>query len=323
MAVENHVLRDYWHPVATVEELGDRPFAAMLLDEPLVVYRAGEHVVAFKDLCVHRGTALSLGWLEEDKLVCAYHGWSYAPDGTCVRIPSMPADAPISRKARAVAYSTRVRYGLVWVCLGTPRAPIPEFPELEDLGYHTYFYGAYCWNTSAARLIENFIDISHFPWVHPGLLGDRAAPETPKYQVERRGREMYFEVGERSSRERRDREAGILFHRVIAPFAAQSGRITETGGRFVMSLVAAPTSSKRLRGFAGVSRNFALDQPDEEFRQWTDTIREQDRAVVESQRPEELPLDLRAEMHLKGPDKAAIEYRRMLAEMGLTAPYVA
>jgi vanillate O-demethylase monooxygenase subunit len=42
---------------------------------------------------------------------------------------------------------------------------------------------------------------------------------------------------------------------------------------------------------------------------------EQDRVVVESQRPEELPIDLASELHIKGVDRVSIEYRRWLIEL--------
>jgi len=36
---------------------------------------------------------------------------------------------------------------------------------------------------------------------------------------------------------------------------------------------------------------------------------------VESQRPEQLPFDLSAELHIRGVDKVSIEYRRWLVEL--------
>ena len=98
------ILRHYWHPVATSDELGKKPLGACLLDERIVLWRCGERVVAFRDLCIHRGSALSLGWVEDGNLACAYHGWTYAPDGACVRIPSLPAERSIPQKARVVVY---------------------------------------------------------------------------------------------------------------------------------------------------------------------------------------------------------------------------
>ncbi len=43
----------------------------------------------------------------------------------------------------------------------------------------------------------------------------------------------------------------------------------------------------------------------------------QDVPIVESQRPELLPLDLQAELHLRS-DRTAIAYRKWLREPGLT-----
>jgi phenylpropionate dioxygenase-like ring-hydroxylating dioxygenase large terminal subunit len=45
-------------------------------------------------------------------------------------------------------------------------------------------------------------------------------------------------------------------------------------------------------------------------------IFEEDRAIVEAQRPELLPLDLQAELHLRS-DRVAIAYRRWLRQLGL------
>ena len=92
-------LRRFWHPVCWADELGDTPLAARLLDEPLVLARLEGGVRAFRDLCVHRGTALSLGWVEDGCLVCPYHGWTYDEAGVCRRIPAshgtnIPAQGP-------------------------------------------------------------------------------------------------------------------------------------------------------------------------------------------------------------------------------------
>ena len=48
---------------------------------------------------------------------------------------------------------------------------------------------------------------------------------------------------------------------------------------------------------------------------FNDLVIGQDRPVVESQRPEQLPFDLTAELHVRGPDKVSTEYRRWLVEL--------
>src|SRR5262245_26505591 len=70
-------LRQYWHPVAYSDEVTDRPLAVELLGERLVTVRYASGVRVYADLCAHRGVALSLGWLDADRLRCAYHGWCY------------------------------------------------------------------------------------------------------------------------------------------------------------------------------------------------------------------------------------------------------
>jgi vanillate O-demethylase monooxygenase subunit len=42
--------------------------------------------------------------------------------------------------------------------------------------------------------------------------------------------------------------------------------------------------------------------------------------VVESQRPEELPIDLTQELHIRGVDRVSIDYRRWLGEIALGGP---
>ncbi|MGH3382246.1 MAG: Rieske 2Fe-2S domain-containing protein [Actinoallomurus sp.] len=75
-------LRACWHPVAFAAELEDKPIARKLLGEALALYRDSSGTArAVSDLCIHRGTAISLGWVDGDEIVCPYHGWHYGTDG--------------------------------------------------------------------------------------------------------------------------------------------------------------------------------------------------------------------------------------------------
>ena len=42
---------------------------------------------AVENRCAHRQIKLSLGSVDDCRLVCAYHGWQYDEDGRCVEIP--------------------------------------------------------------------------------------------------------------------------------------------------------------------------------------------------------------------------------------------
>ena len=73
-------------------------------------------------------------------------------------------------------YPCLERYGLIWVALEEPRWTLPEIAELETAGWKTVLTGPFDWRCEASRQVENFTDLGHFPWVHPGLLGDPSRP---------------------------------------------------------------------------------------------------------------------------------------------------
>ncbi len=54
----------------------------------------GEELEVWQDLCIHRGTRLSLGRVQDTaqgrQVVCPYHGWVYAAGGQCVRSAHPP-----------------------------------------------------------------------------------------------------------------------------------------------------------------------------------------------------------------------------------------
>ena len=63
--------------------------------------------------------------------------------------------------------------------------------------------------------------------------------------------------------------------------------------------------------------NYNHGLSDDDFVTYIDEIVLQDVPIVESQRPELLPLDLQTELHVKH-DATAIAYRKWLRELGLT-----
>jgi len=149
-----------------------------------------------------------------------------------------------------------------------------------------------------------------------------------EFTVERQAHGLYFETsfkapsgdlfrGPSSLASYAAHTEGRRQYRVILLFTAQAIRPMLEGRRSLVSIIASPISTRRMRRYALSSRNFALDQSDESFREVMRTVIGQDRVIVENQRPEELPIDLSEELHLKGPDSGTLEYRRMLGELGL------
>lgn len=92
-----HILAGFWHPVAFLHDIGDKPVAARLLDVNLVIYRTSEGITVAKDRCMHRGTKLSLGSMRDDLLICPMHGLHYDGQGVCRKIPSIGYGLPCLR----------------------------------------------------------------------------------------------------------------------------------------------------------------------------------------------------------------------------------
>lgn len=65
-----------------------------------------------------------------------------------------------------------------------------------------------------------------------------------------------------------------------------------------------------------VSRNYAFDVDDANFIRFQDIVFDQDAKVIETQKPELLPLDLQVELNHKV-DRFSIAYRRWLRELGV------
>jgi phenylpropionate dioxygenase-like ring-hydroxylating dioxygenase large terminal subunit len=87
--------------------------------------------------------------------------------------------------------------------------------------------------------------------------------------------------------------------------------------RFGILAQVAPIDAETCESRLIMCLNYGHEVPDEELLRFQDHVSEQDRVVVESQRPELLPLDLQAELHLRS-DRMAIAYRKWLREIGFT-----
>ena len=56
------------------------------------------------------------------KLVTSYLRVGFDADGACTLLPQNEPTLPIPPRARLLPVHCEERYGLVWVCIGTPRA---------------------------------------------------------------------------------------------------------------------------------------------------------------------------------------------------------
>jgi phenylpropionate dioxygenase-like ring-hydroxylating dioxygenase large terminal subunit len=105
-------------------------------------------------------------------------------------------------------------------------------------------------------------------------------------------------------------------YQVLRPFTARFTKVADAGC-FAIYLTVTPIAETQSVAWMWVAMNYGADLCDEEIRTFQDEIVAQDIPVVESQRPELLPLDLQAELHLKS-DRTAIAYRKWIRSLGLS-----
>ncbi|HET8846383.1 MAG TPA: aromatic ring-hydroxylating dioxygenase subunit alpha [Ktedonobacteraceae bacterium] len=316
--IDDPVLINDWHVVAYAPNLPEgKPVAARLLDEDIVLWRVNGRTHAWRDLCVHRGTKLSLGKVENDTLICPYHGWTYNEEGRCIRFPAHPEQKPPAT-ARATIYHVQEKYDWVWVCPGTPAYEIPNFPEWGKPEFRTVHCGPYTMGASGPRAIENFLDVTHFPFVHQGLLGDPEHAALDDYEVEITPEGVTardISVWQPDPDGLGNEGYEIYTYKVLRPLTAYF--IKSSGDtRFAMIFTITAVTERTSIVWMYVAMDYG-DLTDEQISGFQEEIIKQDIPIVESQRPELLPLDLQAELHLRS-DRTAIAYRKWLHEQGVT-----
>jgi phenylpropionate dioxygenase-like ring-hydroxylating dioxygenase large terminal subunit len=324
------ILARHWYPVALVRDVETGPVAATLLDEMLVIYRAGGELVVANDLCPHRGVPLSLGKHDGTGIRCAYHGLRFGADGRCNHIPANP-DTAIPPKLHLKTYPAVERYGLVWTCLRPDPAAAPNLPEMphwEDEGFQQIVCPSIDIFGFAGRQMEGFLDVAHFGFVHTATFGDpgnlvvpsyRPVPNDVGFEVEYRSSVGNYPIG--ATDQGQPGFEWLRHFRVHLPFTATLTIHFPGTSRLVIMNAASPVSAKVTRLFAPIGRNFDTDRPVQDVYDFNRRVFEEDKAIVEAQKPECLPLDLQMEAHIPA-DRSSIAYRRGLRDMGLSRFFI-
>lgn len=321
------VERSLWHPVVLAGDVAQAPVAVQLLEQAVVLWRDADGVVhAFADQCPHRGARLSLGRVTAaGQLECPYHGWQFAGSGQCTHVPALPGFVPPPAHC-ARAFEACEAHGLVWVRLEPGTTALPAFAAEDDARLRKLHCGTYDVAASAPRIVENFLDMSHFGFVHEGWLGSRAATAIDDYRVQPTPTGLLAtgcKAWQPQSSLHATQAAQVEYtYEVTAPYAAVLTKVPEAGTTAVdgwresIALYVCPVTPVRSRvWFRLAVADF--ESPDEQLQAFQHTIFTQDQPVLESQTPQCLPLDLRAELHTAA-DKASSAYRRFLRERGIT-----
>jgi phenylpropionate dioxygenase-like ring-hydroxylating dioxygenase large terminal subunit len=180
------LLRRYWQPVCTSDELKDLPRKEKLLCEEIVLFRDGTGKVgALTPHCAHRGASLEWGRVEDKGLRCCLHGWLYDTQGRCVEMPCETDEFRTRMNVWQPAYPTHEFGGLIFVYLG-PAGTEPVFPvydvidpnvvgEVELRGMRLWGdYGiGYVKDCNWLQHYENIVDPWHLILLHQVISGNQ------------------------------------------------------------------------------------------------------------------------------------------------------
>ncbi len=315
-----------WHPVAASEALtAQAPLPVRLLSRDLVLWRGLDGAAhAMPDRCPHRGTRLSLGRVLHgaagSRLECPYHGWQFDTAGRCRHIPALPDFTPPATHAVCV-HAVQERHGLVWLRLEAGESELPAFPAEGDAHLRKLLCGPYDVQASAPRIVENFLDLAHFGFVHEGWLGDREHASLDGYRIETtpQGFIAHGCTAWQPQSNRLSTQGSQVEYRyeLTSPYGATLTKLpqAQAGYEDVIALFVCPVDPELSRVWFRLAVT-DFDSDDAELRQFQDTIFRQDQPVLESQQPKRLPLS-GGEVHCAA-DRSSAAYRRVLAERGIT-----
>ena len=310
-----------WHPVARSVEVATAPVAVTLLNRNIVLWRAPSGaVVAAPDRCPHREAPLSIGTVADGCLTCAYHGWTFGDEGRCVRVPSAGEGVPPPPRAHLTPFECEERYGLVWVCLGVASAPIPCIAQESDPSFRRINTPVEVWQSSATRMVDNFLDISHFPFVHVGTFGRAQDTVAPRFELQPLDDGYYgyrYEVlADNATGTLVSGQTEPVVHRQMSsgfslPFVVRSTIRYDSGLEHILLLLSTPIDDVTSYFTFVVWRNDDFSVSAEEIIRFDLAIGAEDKRMLE-RLDGVLPLDQTTLVSVQA-DKCSVEWRRQLA----------
>ena len=328
-------LRHAWHPVAVADEIGLEPSVVTLLGEDWAVWREADGTVrAFVDRCPHRLAPISTASRCDDgTLRCNYHGWRFDGTGACTLIPALGAGGAIPPRARLTsAAGVAERGGLVWLAPEEPLAPLVEVDP--PAGAHVGMLAPTRFTADPGNLIDNFLDVAHFPFVHAGTFGLEQSDQVDEYEL-RSTANGFVAATEHEFANHEDPgvKAGIrplvqrrrMTYTYAPPFTTtlRLDFVDAEGTNLILFAIQperpGPGPLASVRVFTVLLRNDVPAEALAEAIAFEQAVLDED-VVVQRTLRTALPLDLTTEVHTKA-DKLTIELRRCLARfLAASAP---
>ena len=325
--------------MARASDVNPGPVAVQLLGNNYAIWQSGEgEFTAVADRCPHREAPLSAGCVTDGRLACAYHGWVFASGGTCVRVPSAEPELPVPPRAHMPAYGLEERYGLLWLRpkistadtgeagATASTASIPKIPYIrqeDDASYRRINTPVDIWQTSSPRLADNFMDFSHFPFVHAATFGNPEETVIPKLELGPLEDDFYgyrygVNANNPASASATSGEATDIVEREMTtgfqlPFVVRSTIHYRSGLNHILLLLTTPRDDLSSYFTFVVWRNDDFSAPADEIISFDLAIGAEDKTMLEKVGGT-LPLDLKETVNVQA-DKPSVEWRRQFAKM--------
>lgn len=177
--LENRLSRQYWHLVAHRRELPANNDYLKLkwAAGDVVIFNDGGDLVAFDNLCPHRGTRFFVDESGNAPAHCPYHGWSYR--GGRVHVPNPDRFKPCDLSAaRLNAFQMDWAGDFLFISI-EPKMSLSKqlgemMPLLEDISFNIagrFDFSQYDYQCNWRVALENALEPYHIDLIHPESLG--------------------------------------------------------------------------------------------------------------------------------------------------------
>ena len=217
-----------------------------------------------------------------------------------------------------------IGHGHIWSSIGRPQHALFTIPEAEAADRRLVDCGVVRVNASPLRVVENFLDIAHFPFVHTDILGAEPHTEVEPYHVKIRDtvdevwatKVRFFQPQAAKSAD--DGQMTDYEYRVPAPCTSVLYKTCppRPGEWDIIAIFVRPIGEEMSDVYPWMAL-YDEDSPLQDLIHFQQTIFLQDRAILENQIPKKLPLDPRMETPTRA-DMTSIAYRRWLKRRGFT-----
>lgn len=215
------------------------------------------------------------------------------------------------------------RYGHVWASFGNAPREMFELPEFDQPGRRYLYMGAIGLHANGLRVVENFLDMAHFPYVHTDILGSEPQTEVSDYKTELRadtseiwalGCEFVQPRAAASSKQPKQVDYVYRVANAFTPMLYKTSDSRDGEMDLIFLFVQPQTPTRSILHFSiALFDDVSSDTAITSFQQ---LILGQDKPILENHHPQLIPIDATLEVPSRA-DAASAVYRRWLRDSGL------